>query len=277
MAAADEDQVLSLWSGLGYYTRARALHRAARALQARGESFPRSWTEARKLPGVGVYTAAAVLSIAYGLPYAAVDGNVARVLSRLFRLPPPDGRGEPHRSLAQKLLDRRRAGDWNQALMELGETLCLPKKPMCERCPLAGHCEAKLHNQVYRYPKRRPRRTIERVDLRMVIVHDSEGRFLLERGAFPYLKHLWLPPMEIVTHDGNRPARQACGGFRHAILHRDFRVQVYRRTVAPAQLRRRLGRADGVERRLFASAELDRIGRSSLLTKGLRHSKKPDP
>ena len=271
LAAAQEEEVLSLWSGLGYYSRARALHRAARALHARGECFPRSWTEARRLPGVGAYTAAAVLSIAYGLPYAAVDGNVVRVLSRLFRLPLPDGRGEPYHSLAEKLLDRRRPGDWNQALMELGETVCSPKMPACEHCPLAAYCEAASHGQAHLYPRRRRRRAPERVDLRMTIVRDREGRLLLERGAFPHLKHLWLPPTEIVT-DAPRPSDGPCRArFRHAIVHRDFHVRVHRRTMTQLQLRRLLARADGVGRRLFTAAELDRIGRSSLLTKGLRY------
>jgi A/G-specific adenine glycosylase len=114
LAAADEEGVLAEWSGLGYYSRARSLRRAARILVERGDrSFPHSLKESLRLPCVGCYTATAVLSIAYGEPLAAVDGNIVRVLSRLRRLPAPSGNGEPYRSLAQRLLDPCRPGDWN--------------------------------------------------------------------------------------------------------------------------------------------------------------------
>lgn len=268
LARSAEEQVLSLWSGLGYYARARALHRAARQLVARGErSFPDTLEAARCLPGVGPYTAAAVLSIAYGLPHAAVDGNVTRVLSRLYRLPRPDGRGEPYRSLAMQLLDRGRPGDWNQAVMELGETVCLPGTPRCGDCPLARLCRARRHGEPSAYPPPRPRRARHRVHLELTLLRDRAGRILLERGAFAYLPHLWLPPIRTVEgNDGT--ARGPC--FRHAILHRDFVVEVRRETVSAADLRRRLRAGGDAERRLFTAAELSAIGRSSLLTKALR-------
>ena len=159
LAAAEEENVLALWSGLGYYSRARSLHRAARALEERGDDqFPQTWEEARALPGVGDYTAAAVLSIAYDLPHAAVDGNVIRVLSRLDRLARPDSRGEPHRSTADALLARRRPGDWNQAVMELGETVCIPRAPLCPTCPLRRTCDAFAAGVVEQHPPPKPRR-----------------------------------------------------------------------------------------------------------------------
>lgn len=269
LAAATEDDVLSRWSGLGYYSRARALHGAARLLADRAEKrFPGDFDAARALPGVGEYTAAAVLSIAYGQPHAAVDGNVVRVLSRLACLQRPDSNGEPHRSLADHLLDRKRPGDWNQALMELGETLCLPKAPRCGECPVRRHCGAFSEDSVHRHPPPKPRRAQERIELTMTIVRDRAGRLLLERGRFPYLAHMWLPPIEVgAAANGAKPIAE----LRHAILHRDFRVKVFTRTLTASETKGR-SRAQRAERRLFAAGELEQIGRSSLLTKALKLS-----
>jgi A/G-specific adenine glycosylase len=273
LAGAREDDVLSLWSGLGYYSRARSLHRAARVLVAAGQvEFPRDPDAARELPGVGAYTAAAVLSIAYGAPLAAVDGNVVRVLSRLERLALPDGRGEPHATVAAGLLDRARPGDWNQAMMELGQTTCLPRGPRCEECPIASHCLALRDDVVDRYPPARPRRASEHHELSLVVLRDRDGRIVLERGAFAHLPHLWLPPLARPNDAaaGGRTLRDA-GSFRHAILHRRFEVRVLAATVAGATLERaaRRGVPDRAERGVFHPSDLARIGRSSLLTKAL--------
>jgi len=274
LARASEESVLAAWSGLGYYTRARSLHRAARALRARGvATFPRDPAIAARLPGVGRYTLGAVLSIAYDMPYTALDANVVRVLSRLARLPRPDARGAPHQGLAEALLDRARPGDWNQALMELGETVCLPRIPRCDACPIAGACEAHAHGVTHEYPPAKARRATQRVRLALALVHDDDGRLLLERGAFPYLPHLWLPPARL--GDGVRPDGRSAGTFRHAILHRQLEVEVLVERVPAAVLERRAAaaadRADasGIERRVFSRAARARIGRSSLLTKAL--------
>src|SRR5208282_3990217 len=144
LAHGREHEVLKLWSGLGYYSRARNLHRAAKEIVARHSSkFPRALDAALALPGIGRYTAAAVLSIGYDVPLAVLDGNVARVLSRLGAI-----RGDlraPHRwrrlsRMAQQLLAQRAPGDWNQALMELGETICTPQTPRCPACPVSRWC-----------------------------------------------------------------------------------------------------------------------------------------
>lgn len=264
LAAADVDDVLAQWSGLGYYTRARSLHRAAKILVERGlRRFPNDYDSARALPGVGAYTAAAVLSIAYEQPYAAVDGNVVRVLSRWECLPRPDAKGEPHRALATELLHRRRPGDWNQAVMELGETVCLPKSARCDMCPVRRHCRAAAEGTVHLYPPPKARRQSEKIDLVMTIVRDRSGRLLLRRGEFPYLRHLWLPPIEIGVRNGKTPVAE----FRHAILHRDFRVTLFSRVVSPLVLERRARSCSG--ERIFDARQLERIGRSSLLTKAL--------
>ncbi len=274
LARAEEEEVLALWSGLGYYSRARALHRAARQLHERGRrSFPKTWDEAIGLPGVGRYTAAAVLSIAYDAAYAAVDGNVIRVLARLERLGLPDGRGEPHDSLAQRLLAPDRPGDWNQAVMELGETICLPRAPECERCPLHEECAAHAAGVVERHPPPKPRRATERLGLAVTLVRDRRGRLLLERGAFEHLDHLWLPPVRSLPTPPDRPA------FTHAILHRSFAVSVEARLVTAAALRQmaRNDPATDVERRIVDDDELAGLGRSSLLTKALRYAPEGDP
>jgi len=274
LARADEEEVLSLWSGLGYYSRARALHRAARELHARRQSFPRELAAARALPGVGAYTAAAVLSIAYGEPLAAVDGNVARVLARLLRCERP---GEAE---ATSLLDRARPGDWNQAMMELGQTVCAPRRPACGECPLAAWCEARAAGEVARFPPARARRAPERVEVSLEVVRDRRGRVLLERGAFPYLRRMWLPLVRRVgAPRAATPARRPAGAgtapgerrFEHAILHRRLAVTVASRTVSAREIAALLSRGEA-ERRLFSPGEVAAIGRSSLLTKALAHA-----
>ena len=139
LAAAPLDSVLAAWSGLGYYRRARSLHRAAQQIVARhGSRLPRTVPELRALPGVGLYTSTAVASIAFAVPVAVVDGNVKRVISRLLAQSP----AADCWALAESLLERRRPGDWNQAMMELGATVCLPREPLCGQCPLPRWCQA---------------------------------------------------------------------------------------------------------------------------------------
>lgn len=262
LAAAETDAVLAAWSGLGYYTRARALHAAARALVAEGhDRFPREMAAARRLPGVGPYTAAAVLSIAYGQPYAAVDGNIARVLARLECMAAEGPRS--YATLAQSLLDDTAPGDWNQALMELGQSICLPRTPHCTRCPVRELCCARRRDQIARFPAVRPRRAREQVAVEMTIVRDPAGQVVLERGAFRYLPHLWLPIL------GMLPGASRLAPIKHAIVHRDFRIQLYLRQVPTAQLRRLAAAETAGERRRFDAQDLQRIGRSSLLSKAL--------
>jgi A/G-specific adenine glycosylase len=264
LARATEDDVLAEWSGLGYYSRARSLHRAAQVLIDSGErAFPRDLESALALPGIGEYTAAAVLSIAYGAPLAAVDGNVARVLSRLARL----GSEADVKGLASEILDRKRPGDWNQALMELGQTVCLPRAPHCLDCPIGADCRTRSIGDVERFPAAAKRRAPERVRLELTFLADSDGRLLLERGVFPYLRHLWLPPIR-VAHAGARRERAA---FRHTIQHRIFEVGVKTKLLPTAVLERRARRISvGVEAALFSRVDLSRIGRSALLSKALR-------
>ena len=146
LAAASEDEVLKRWQGLGYYSRARNLHAAARTVAEQyGGRFPATYAEIRALKGVGDYTAAAVASMAYDLPHAVVDGNVYRVLARLFDLDLPIDSTAGRRAfaeLAQEVLDKRRAARYNQAIMDFGATCCTPMQPRCTDCPLADRCLA---------------------------------------------------------------------------------------------------------------------------------------
>lgn len=268
LATAREDEVLALWSGLGYYSRARALHRAAQSLHASGASqFPTTWDEAVGLPGVGPYTAAAVLSIAHRRPFATVDGNVIRVLSRLDRLGRADHKREPYASRAQELLQTKRPGEWNEALMELGETHCRPKNPECPACPWQADCAAYQADVIAEHPPAKVRRAITREGIEVQLIRDAGKRLLLQKGVFPALPHLWLPPIQSMSQPLSR------GDFRHAIVHRIFEVHVTASEVSARRLQSMLTQSPGGgERRIFPQEELVVIGRSSLMTKALRQA-----
>jgi A/G-specific adenine glycosylase len=208
LAAADDAEVLAAWSGLGYYARCRNLLAAARGALATHGGIPASAEALARLPGFGPYTVGAVGSIAFGLPLAAVDGNAARVLSRLFLV---DGESQSPKvkralgRLAGVLLETRRPGDWNQAVMELGATTCLPGRPRCRACPLAGLCRARDAGREGEVPVRRPRRAPPTLRLALARV-ERRGRLLLARapegGLFP---GMWGLPA-VVVPPGEDPA-----------------------------------------------------------------------
>jgi A/G-specific adenine glycosylase len=183
LAEASPDEVLRLWSGLGYYRRARNLQRAAQQIVARhrGE-FPRTREQVLALSGIGEYTAAAILSIAFDDGHAVLDGNVARVIARLDVI--HGELREPRRWLALQeranaLLARDAAGDWNQALMELGATVCTPKSPQCLLCPIAQFCAGRKLGIAESLPEKRKKRATVAVRLVSVVLLDSSGKCLL--------------------------------------------------------------------------------------------------
>jgi A/G-specific adenine glycosylase len=192
LAAAELDEVLKAWEGLGYYARARNLHRAARqVVQEHGGSLPRDEKSLRALPGVGAYTAAAILSIAFGQSRLAVDANVRRVLSRLYDLVNPSdselsSRGAP--------LLGRRAGDVNQSLMDLGSLICRPRAPRCGDCPLAALCEARANGTVAERPGRRPSRRRPHYDIAVGVVWRGDEILIAKRPAEGLLGGLWEFP-----------------------------------------------------------------------------------
>src|SRR5690242_9879053 len=160
LAAASLDEVLAAWAGLGYYARARNLHACARALVERhGGQFPTSETALRELPGIGAYTAAAIAAIAFDQPATPVDGNIERVVARLYAIetPLPAGKAEIVR-YARTLTPASRAGDFAQALMDLGATICTPRTPACALCPWNAACVARARGEAELFPLRAPKR-----------------------------------------------------------------------------------------------------------------------
>jgi A/G-specific adenine glycosylase len=213
LAAAREEEVLALWSGLGYYARARNLHAAAReALRAHG-GLPASVEALRALPGFGPYTAGAVASIAFALPAAAVDGNVARVLARLFHVPgdPADARVRGRlEALARALVDPARPGDLNQALMELGATVCGKPSPLCSRCPVAPLCAARAAGRERAVPSARRRPARRPLVLGCAIVRRGGAILVARRAAGGLFGGLWAPPMaELSGRDPRRALARA--------------------------------------------------------------------
>jgi A/G-specific adenine glycosylase len=212
LALAPVEKVLRLWSGLGYYSRARNLHRAAKEVAARhGEEFPETLEAVLALPGVGTYTAAAVLSIARNVPLSVLDGNVARVIARLCLI-----RGDLRmttcwrrlQQIADSLLVRKAPGDWNQALMELGETVCTPHVPRCELCPVSPWCRAYSLGLTAEIPARRQKRGTVKVRVAAAILCDPRGRTLLVRDPGCHddvlFSRLWQFPAVEVAREPNR-------------------------------------------------------------------------
>ncbi|MEX1199108.1 MAG: A/G-specific adenine glycosylase [Pseudohongiellaceae bacterium] len=190
LAAATEDEILHLWTGLGYYARARNLHRAAREItDTHGGRFPDSIESLEKLPGIGRSTAGAILSLGHGIPAPILDGNVKRVLARCFAVSGWPGRTAVARELwrlSEELTpDDRRAGDYNQAMMDLGATVCTRSRPDCEHCPLAGQCIARREATIEYFPGRKPARTLPRRQACMVMITDDHGRVLLRKRPSP--------------------------------------------------------------------------------------------
>jgi len=257
LGRAPVSDVLAAWAGLGYYRRARHLHAAAGVVvrEHRG-LLPDDPETFARLPGVGRYTTGAVLSMGFGQPLPVLDGNVARVLSRMFMLDAAvrDPRGAKRLwALAEALVPRRGAGDWNQALMELGATVCAPRVPQCGRCPVRALCRAHAADAVERYPPVPPRRRPQIVRLAAAWI-ERGGRVLMARREGRLLEGLWEPPA--VELDGaGRGDRAALARrlaelgldvrlvgrareIRHLLTHRDFRVRFWRGTAngaAPAR------------------------------------------
>lgn len=220
LARAREASVLAEWSGLGYYRRARMLHAAAKKIAGEHAGrFPSSAAAWRRLPGIGRYTAAAVASIAFDEPVAVVDGNVERVLQRWLGAPIA---GESLWSAAQELLSPRRPGDFNQALMELGATVCLPRSPKCSLCPVSASCATRGELPA---PVRQPRRN--KRTIQYAFARRNGSVFLVQRPATASL----MPGMwELPEVTGKTDATQPCLTVRHSITVTDYSVRVLNST-----------------------------------------------
>jgi A/G-specific adenine glycosylase len=223
LARSKDAEVLAVWSGLGYYDRARNLRRAAQQVAQLG-AFPQQYEAIRALPGVGDYTAAAIASIAFGLPHVVVDGNVLRVVARLENDPADIGSGRTRqrfREIAQQWLDARNPGIFNQALMELGATVCLPKNPLCLLCPLASTCRAMAEGTVEQLPVKLRRTEPVAIESLLLVVRKG-GRILL-RQREPDARRMagfW----ELPTPEQLPRARigRHLGAFRHTITYHHY-------------------------------------------------------
>jgi A/G-specific adenine glycosylase len=302
LTLAPLDEVLALWSGLGYYRRARQLHAAARRIVDAGE-FPRTVDRLLELPGVGAYTAAAVASIAFGVAAPVLDGNVERVMARRLALAQDPKRGASRARLLDAvaaLLDPARPGDGNQALMELGATLCLPRQPRCRRCPLRPGCRAAAEGRPELYPPPRRRRRTEILQLLVAVVaaKDDPDRVLLFRRPrnFPHAALGTPPPEErerqllagtwelpwLELRDGREESPRhgladkyggdwrlgpALAAVRHGITYRDLRVTIHGADLHAAgedEVR------EGIDSGWFDAEERSALPMSALVGKVLR-------
>lgn len=277
LAAAPLDDVLVRWSGLGYYRRARQLHEAAKRVVERG-GMPRTAHELEDLPGVGSYTAAAIASIAFGEVVPVLDGNVERVTTRLGAITEDPRKAPVRRQLietARTLLDPERPGDSNQALMELGATVCRPQRPACLLCPLRPGCKAAVGDPE-RYPRPRPGREIEHLRLIVALV-EHKGRVLCFRRSkdSPLLAGMWELPnvpgagtLEAAAltlgevYGGVFHLEPAVGRVRHTVTYRSIELHVH-----PASFKAGSTLAEGPEAAWVAPDARDRYAFSSVVGK----------
>ncbi len=245
LAAASEQEVLSAWEGLGYYGRARSLRKAAQHIvREHGGELPDDLAALAGLPGVGRYTAAAIASIAFGQDAAALDGNIRRVLARVFDLETPADSPAGERALwalAQEHLPKGRAGDYNQALMDLGATVCLPRRPACPTCPLESHCRARRLGVEQKRPVMRPRQKVPHYVVTAAVIR-RRGRVLLaKRPSKGLLGGMWEFPGGKLEEGEDLPSAlrrelreelgvqvrvgAAFGVYRHAYTH--FRITLH--------------------------------------------------
>jgi A/G-specific adenine glycosylase len=242
LAEAPEDDVLAMWSGLGYYRRARLLHAGARAVAERGGAVPTNREGLLAVPGIGRYTAGAVASIAFAEPVGLVDGNVARVLSRVF-LVEDDMRKAGMRkaeAIADAIVAERDPGSWNQALMELGATICTPQKPLCARCPIAESCRARAEGRQDELPVLAPKKKPEARRVQALVATRGEHVLLLRRKRDLLFGGLWEPPClegalaarkDLARRFGVKDAKPS-GKVTHVLSHRKLTIDVARGSAA---------------------------------------------
>lgn len=243
LATAQLDDVLAMWAGLGYYSRARNLHKCAQAVvEQYGGKFPRDESELRALPGIGPYTAAAIAAIAFGEPATPVDGNIERIISRLFGVDEPLPLSKPEiKRLAATLTPDKRPGDYAQAMMDLGATVCTPKSPLCMMCPLQQACYAHAHGLEKALPARMERRERpHRVGIAFLALRE-DGQLLLRRrpndgllgGMMEIPSTEWsdlLPPIDQALRVAPLKADwwQVPGTVTHIFTHFKLELIVYR-------------------------------------------------
>lgn len=217
LAAASEDEVMKYWQGLGYYSRARNLHAAAKSMKG---TFPKTYAEVRALKGVGDYTAAAICSFAYDMPYAAVDGNVYRVLSRYFGIDVPIDSTEGKKTftaLAGEVLDKSRPADYNQAIMDFGAVQCTPQSPNCLFCPLSGSCRALSEGKVQQLPVKQHRTKTTNRYFNYIYLRMGAHTLIHKRTEDDIWKNLFELPLVETEKDLSEEEFLACPQF-HALF-----------------------------------------------------------
>jgi A/G-specific adenine glycosylase len=229
LASAPERDLLAAWAGLGYYARARNAQKAARKILELG-AFPREHESIRELAGVGDYTAAAIASIAFGLKHAALDGNAVRVLSRLTAEPGNVAATTVRtrlRGIADDLIDSKHPGECNQALMELGATVCMPKQPQCPICPLGKLCAAHELGRENELPMKAPRSSPIKVEKQLLVIEKARSILAWQRAAdSPRMANFWeLPEPEQLP--GATVGRKIAA-FRHTIVNTHYTFHVHR-------------------------------------------------
>ncbi len=278
LAAAAQDEVLHLWSGLGYYSRARNLHRCAQLVMARHEGeFPRDLAQMIALPGIGRSTAAAILAQALELPHAILDGNVKRVLARYHAVAGWSGEATVEKrlwQLAEQHLPARDVRDYTQAIMDLGATLCTRSRPRCGDCPLAEDCAARAADRVADFPSPRPKRVVPRRRTFFLIIENAAGAVLLERRPPSGIwGGLWCFP-EMESEDalcqrlaalglGNGSIAARLATIAHSFTHFHLDIQPLRVSADSAALEVR----DDGALRWYSPADSTRIGLSAPVTR----------
>jgi A/G-specific adenine glycosylase len=230
LASATEDEVLRMWQGLGYYSRARNLHTAAQQIVQKGK-FPDTLEEIKQLKGVGDYTAAAIGSIAFGLPAAVVDGNVYRVLARHYGIDTPINttRGKHlFTELAQSLLPVDQPAEFNQAMMDFGAIQCTPTSPKCVECPLQETCESLHMGRIDDLPVKEKKLTIKTRRLTYIYIRCKGKTAIRKRPAGDIWQGLWEPyAPQLPRGEGLRDAKMICKNVKHVLTHRILLADFY--------------------------------------------------
>jgi len=221
LADAPVDEVLKHWEGLGYYSRARNLQRAAQLVRERhAGTVPARFDDLRSLPGIGEYTAAALASIAFAQPHAAVDGNVRRVLARVFDIATP--KPVVLQQLADRLLDRAAPGDFNQAMMELGATVCTPRAPACAACPVKRLCRARRNDTVALRPAPKQKAVLPQEQIDTLVAVHQEAALVVRRPGRGLLAGLWEFPAVRQVH-----GYAELGVVTHTFTHKRILYRIY--------------------------------------------------
>jgi len=243
LASASEDEVLKLWQGLGYYSRARNMHHTAKRIHADYQGvFPESFDELKKLKGIGDYTASLIASVCFNKPYAVVDGNVNRLISRLYAVKEAvdSSKGKAEiKELADQLTDTNRPGDFNQAMMDFGSLICTPRNPLCRSCPLSGWCMAFKQAQVSMYPVKNPKKELQKRYLNYFFISNTTHVLIKKRRDKDIWQNLYeLPLIEneingtdtglIRKHFGFSAKRiKRLQSVKHKLSHRELHISFY--------------------------------------------------